>query len=394
MGHSIAFPGENEMIAILLATLMPCFLEEVPLENPTAFFEALYKPIEDVTCDFEGRSESRLWDHPEHQVLKESETYSGLFIYRNDNDLKHEVTIHTLPLPNQQGAEKYSIHKKLALIDNKTFIYVGDAINGGWMSNNSTFGNLFFPGSAFNFFWVPYLKLLSGYDQTKVYYQDDVMVGELRCKKISFTFGQDFDKFPITDETSIESFYLDMSRGGHPVLVETRRKNGEISWRVVDIELQQFTDKNQRMCWLPVSGRFETLMVKQMKSELPNIRIGNIIHQESSRILPGSVKLNTHPKNSDFILRFKNGKVIPDMKNVKPDTTRLKSKPNPEKIEAEKAKLEQLIKEGEEQGTEILAPSEERGGTRTTADWMTYILSAFGVVGLGVAIYLVKTGRA
>lgn len=368
-----------------------CLTSEVNIADPPAFFDSLYSNIDDVFFEYEGYNKAKL-PEPENKggsYWFDRETFSGSLLFRKDGSLKLESIHHRQAAPNLQ-IRKETIHKKISSFKVETIHYFESDNSRNAESKKSSFTDSIYPGSSTRIFMVPYLHALSRYPKTRLVHEGEANIDGHRCEIFSFITGKDYETTSVKNAAGVTRFYLDMERGGHAIKVEDL-DNNEISSRIIDVKLESFPIDDGERLWFPISATFESILTKNIPPQIP-FKPGTVITMETFSVMQGSVKFNKKPTDKEFELRLKDGTLITEKIKDKKNREAAKSKSATLNLEQQQAKLKELIREGEEKGSEITAESLARGGGSPLMKWIPFTFSIISVSGLAIAALLYRKG--
>lgn len=373
------------MITMLFALSSIGYVNEITIPDAPALIDSIYNQTNDVYFEYEGVEKGFIPD--DSKDLKPgwftSDTFNGLILFRKDGAVRLE-SFHLKTHPKFKPTKS---DRKLSALNGKRLEYHGQGDSRNANTRNSSSHDTVYPGSIGRIYFVPFLKSIARYDKVRLIHEGDTVIDGHKCEIYSFVMGKDFETISVKNAVISYRFYLDMARGGHAIKAEQRMAN-ELVTQALDIQLGQFKTSSGSEFWLPISGRFEAIMPARVQSE-SSIKPGTVYGVETFSVKRESVKANQRPDDEQFKIRLDDGTLITDQIKSKP-TVYAKSKPFDR--EEEQKKLDELIREGEEKGTEIIASSPARSGRGSFPKWIPVTFGCIALAGFSLAGLLYKTG--
>jgi hypothetical protein len=372
------------MFTMLLILSSVCYVNETTIADAPAFIDSIYDHTNDVYFEYEGILKGRISDddaNPE-LVWHTIDTFSGSLLFRKDSAIKLE-SYHSIMWPN---SKRFTETNKLSELNGKSLRYEGREDLQGAETFASSYMDTFHNGSASRVYLVPFIKALAHYAPHRLVHQGDAMIDGNKCEIFSFVMGKDYETISVKNAALVFRFYLDMERGGHAIKYEMLLAN-EIVQQIIDIHLERFKSHTGDEYWFPVSSRFEGIMTKNSRSK-EKFKPGTVINLETYSVMQGSIQFDKKPDDGKFKIRLKDGTLITDKIKNKQTKQGEKDRPASETLEQAQARLIELIREGEEKGTEISAGSMARGGGSSIMKRIPYTIGILSVTVLAFAAFI------
>ena len=366
------------MLGIVVCAVMVVSQPSIDRPALQALLQDEDSAVADLTCEYEGWMSFPQADPAAREQLKLGEdglheSFAGLYTTRRDGatsahifrTYKYNTDIGRYTIADFAGKfEEY-----MGPVDQKR--RQGEILPSNFRRFDCT-------GSLGRLLLRPYLR---GYlDDEKA----ELEVGDLEpvdghdCLKVTFTTFR-IRRSEKREVSQRDTFWLDLARGAHTLKREIHTGNGELSNRLVDVELKEFKDTTGKSVWLPIGGVYESFGVADEKGIRSYSKLAT--NREKYWVVPGTTRLNTHPSDVRFTANFNVGTSVIDRVRGKQTKAERSSPPPTIRVDPQ-ASLAQQLRQLEEQGGELKASSWERGGPNWSA-WAATSLGAVLVVGCG-----------
>jgi len=207
----------------------------------------------------------------------------------------------------------------------------------------------------------------------RFHHEDSQILRGSKCEVVSFDMGS--EKFPV-----VYRFWIDFERGCHPIQTEFFDA-GNLASRMT-IDLKEFKDQENRLVWLPASGRCEnfnvmgTVAIQYVKSPT------NI---EEMAVVESTIRFSDPSSDDNYRIKFAKGTFINDrIRQTQYEFGQQVQKPPETRAEAEN-RLNQMLDEARREKTILEASSEPNSWSR----YQDYLPIFFFALGSIAAILLV-----
>lgn len=362
MGHPIF------LVVSTVLTTAQVGLDERQL---SAILESSYEAFEDVRFEYEGAEYMPRKNYRENFKLGDDGRYkivSGTFVFRRDGATLDDA-FHRIAPKNEL------FRRTIATLGNKTEKYerFDESKTGGGEIRHDAEDTHDIDGSIGRFFLVHRLRSWIRYPKKQLIHGGTEMIDGHRCEVISFLWGRDMDL--------IDRYWIDLERGGFPIKRERLQHGAKTVTARTTIDLGQFPVKPGKSIWLPRHGVHK---IDPDSSEGPSTI-------EEISMLPISLRINAHPPDSLFTVKFRAGTPVTDtLRRVQFEWGQDRRPVAISHAQAED-RLKEHLREAEAQGDELKASSTARGGRGTEA-WLPWVIALTALAVLGGVVIRRRVG--
>jgi hypothetical protein len=361
-------------VASLVASLLALCLAQDPgglrKETLLQVIEGLQAPLEDFSCEFEGKAYflgGRKSDDTGERLF---DVYCGRFIYSGERmftDIFHRF------YPEQ---ELY--RETIATNGDKTELYTRavDRPGAGGQVAKTTYEEYDRRGCMGRIFLLPALKAWLRYDNAEMRDLGDEDIGGRECRVVEFYFKE-------SPEGPQYRFWLDLHRHGYPVKKCILRDGIPTLIHRID-GFQEVKVASGGTAFIPLSGVVEQY---GMPDEDGVVRDpGKVRYKEHIAVNLPTLQVNRHPSDAEFAVKFRVGTPITDkLKSLEYEFGKDHRPPPQTRADAEE-RLKELLKEAEAQGDELKAPAWSRNGDFDPLGWAPWIIAALTTSSLVVLL--------
>jgi len=349
----------------------------------TGILERLHEPLEDVSFEYEGTADFATAETigASPPKFERYDSFTGRFLYRSDGhvllDIYHKYEDNNRITRRTIAASPESFRE---------WVRTEDSPSGGGTVGPGHFTRVDRRGSPVRFFCLPLLRGHLADPHARMIHEGQETVDGHECEVVTFSL----DRVPdmTASNAHVETYWIDLSRGGNVLKREKFRPRGHLVSRLSQVQLRQFQDHDGQVVWLPISGTFESFSSYDADNEQ------RLFHSEptvieKSYVLVESLNLNQGIPDRHFDVEFRNETFITDQ--LRRAQYRFGTPPErttkPLSHEDAEQQLETLLSEAEAQGDELRASAWSRRGWFSV--WsLPYVIAIAGVVSLTVTVFI------
>jgi|GEM_PF-4585968 len=277
----------------------------VELEELRNVMESMQQKMSDVECVYEGAADvGSPWE--KESAPADRITFQGVFAWRMDGFAYSDLYVR-----NNDPADLFPMSRRVTVLRDHFKVeelkFQPDRGKPSELHRKTAGGlpSLFEKYSAFRFFLTPalleYLRDTGGI-RTENHFRYEFKRWEIlngqKCLMISFI------KDSQNGGMSVEySFWIDLARGGSVVKYEFRM-DGELWASVSNVHIKEIATEDGRKHWFPVSGTYESFLVKIDRQTKKPIVADSPLMRESYTLVAGTLRINQGLSKERFSLKW------------------------------------------------------------------------------------------